>query len=195
MRFHRESRGQSLVELALTLPLLLLVVFGVTDLARAFYYSIEISGSTRAGVREAIISEITDIGDAIRSEPNTAIANTAAVWGDTGPAGANADCTSAVGSQHCGDPNGCPASAFSGTRVACFAIRSCTLSGPGDQGTCTAYGAWGSRPTASSPSARAIQVLVVYKFVPVTPVVAQLLPTVNGFLRLTEEAIAAELYF
>ena len=44
-RFHREGHGQSLVEFALSLPLLLLMVFGVTDLARAFYYSIEISGA------------------------------------------------------------------------------------------------------------------------------------------------------
>jgi Flp pilus assembly protein TadG len=194
VRFHRDGRGQSLIEIALTLPVLLLLVFGVTDFARVYYYGIETAGAARSGVREAIINETTDIGDAIRSEPNTAIADTTAVWGDTGPAGINADCTSAVGSQHCGDPNGCPASVFTGTRVACFAVRACTLTG-GDQGTCSSYGAWGSRPTVSSSTVRAVQVWVVYRFTPVTPLAAQMLPTTNGFFRLTESAIGDELYF
>ncbi len=194
MKFHREGRGQSLVEFALTLPLVLLLVFGVTDLARAFYYSIETSGAARAGVREAVIGETVDIGDAIRSEPNSAIANTVGVWGDTGPGGANGDCSSAIGSQRCGDPNGCPASAFPGSRLACFAVRSCTLSG-GDQGTCTSYGAWGSRPTVSAPGVRAIQVVVVYQFSPTTPLVAQLPGTVNGSFLLTQTGTGDELYF
>lgn len=194
MRFRREDHGQSLVEIALTLPVLLLLVFGVTDFARVFYYAIEISGSARAGVREAIINESTDIGDAIRSEPNSAIANTTAVWGDTGPGGANADCTSGVGAQRCGDPNGCPASAFTGSRLACFAIRACTLTGV-DQGTCSSYGAWGSRPTISASGVRAIEVVVVYKFAPVTPLATQFLPTTNGFFRLTQTAVGDELYF
>lgn len=194
MRFHRDGRGQSLIEVALTLPVLLLLVFGVTDFARVFYYAIETSGSARAGVREAIINETTDIGDAIRSEPNTAIANTTAVWGDTGPGGANADCTSSIGSQHCGDPSGCPASVFTGTRVACFAVRACTLTAV-DQGTCVSYGAWGSRPTAATSGVRAVEIWVVYRFTPVTPLIGQILPTTNGFFRLTESAIGDELYF
>ena len=194
MRFHRDGGGQSLIEIALALPVVLLLVFGITDFARVFYFAIEISGSARAGVREAIINETTDVGDAIRSEPNSAIANTAAVWGNTGPGGANADCTSAVASQHCGDPNGCPASVFTGTRLACFAVRACTLTG-GDQGTCSSYGAWGSRPTSTSSAIKAIQIIVVYRFTPVTPIAAQLLPTTNGFFRLTESAIGDELYF
>ena len=194
MRFHRDGVGQSLIEIALALPVVLLLVFGITDFARVFYFAIEISGSARAGVREAIINETTDVGDAIRSEPNSAIANTAAVWGNTGPGGANADCTSAVASQHCGDPNGCPASVFTGTRLACFAVRACTLTG-GDQGTCSSYGAWGSRPTSTSSAIKAIQIIVVYRFTPVTPIAAQLLPTTNGFFRLTESAIGDELYF
>lgn len=194
MRFHRDGGGQSLIEIALALPVVLLLVFGITDFARVFYFAIEISGSARAGVREAIINETTDVGDAIRSEPNSAIANTAAVWGNTGPGGANADCTSAVASQRCGDPNGCPASVFTGTRLACFAVRACTLTG-GDQGTCSSYGAWGSRPTSTSSAVKAIEIIVVYRFNPVTPIAAQLLPTTNGFFRLTESAIGDELYF
>jgi hypothetical protein len=193
-RFHRDGRGQSLIEFALTLPLLLLLVFGVTDLARGFYYSIEISGAARAGAREAIITEITDIGDAVRSEPNSAIANTAAVWGDTAAGGTNGDCTSATGLQHCGDPNGCPASVFTGTRIACFAVRTCTLSGQ-DNGTCTVFGNWNTRPAAATTTIRGVQVIVVYKFPVVTPVLQQILPTTNGFLRLSQVGLGEELYF
>ena len=136
----------------------------------------------------------TDIGDAVRSEPNNAIPNTVAVWGDTGPAQANASCASAAGSQSCGDPGGCQASAFTGSRVACFAIRSCTLSGT-DLGTCTAYGAWGSRPISSAPGTRAIQVVVVYRFTPQTPLSSQVLPLTGGFFRLQQSAIGSQLYF
>jgi Flp pilus assembly protein TadG len=194
VRFHRDGRGQSLIEIALTLPVVLVLVFGITDFARAFYYAIEISGSARSGVRESIINETTDIGDAVRSEPNSAIANTTAVWGDTGPGGVNGDCTSAIGSQHCGDLNGCPASAFTGTRLACFAVRTCTLS-LADRGTCLSYGAWGSRPTSTSFTIQGVQVIVVYRFNPVTPIASQLLPTTNGFLRLPQTATGVELYF
>ena len=194
MRFHRDGRGQSLIEIALALPVLMLLVFGSTDFARVFYFGIEISGSARAGVREAIINETTDIGDVVRNESHPTIANTVAVWGDNGPGGANANCTSPIGSQRCGDPNGCPASVFTGARLACFAIRACTLTG-GDQGICSSYGAWGSRPTASASTVRAIQVIVVYRFTPVTPIAAQLLPTTNGFFRLTQTAMGDELYF
>ena len=195
MRFLRDVRGQSLVEFALALPLVLLLVLGVTDFARLFYYEIEMSGAVRAGMREAIIVETSDLGDAIRSEPNSAIANTVAVWGDTGPGGINANCTAPIGSQSCGDPNGCPVGVLTGTRKACFAVRTCTLSS-GDRGTCTAYGAWGSRPTAAVPGVRGIQIVVVYKFAPATGVVAQFLPGVSGgVFPITQRAIADELYF
>ena len=41
--------GQSLVELALTLPLLLLILLGLADFGRAFYYTTIISNAARAG--------------------------------------------------------------------------------------------------------------------------------------------------
>ncbi len=195
MRFLRDGRGQSLVEFALALPLVMLLVLGVTDFARLFYYEIAISGAVRAGTREAIIVETSDIGDAVRSEPNSAIVNSTAVWGDTGPGGANANCTAPIGSQQCGDPNGCPVGVFTGTRRACFAIRTCTLSS-GDSGTCTSYGPWGSRPTVSAPGVKGIQVIVVYRFMPATGTIAQFLPGLtNGIFPLTQRAIGDELYF
>ena len=193
MRSMAGSRGQALVEVAIMLPVLMFMTFMLIDLAHGFYLAVEISGASRAGVRDGIVSDTSDIGDAVRSEPNSAIANTTAVWGDTGPGGVNANCTVAVGSQTCGDPNGCPASVFTGARIACFAVRTCTLSSNADSGTCTSYGAWGSRPDPASSSTRGLQVKVVYKLVPFTPFVATRLA--GGLLSLSSTTTGDELYF
>jgi Flp pilus assembly protein TadG len=43
------SRGQSLTELALVLPLLALILLGVVDLGRAFFYSTRLSDAVKEG--------------------------------------------------------------------------------------------------------------------------------------------------
>lgn len=48
MRVHR---GQALVEMALILPMLLLLAFGTIDLGRVFYFQEAITNSARAGAR------------------------------------------------------------------------------------------------------------------------------------------------
>ncbi len=53
-------RGQGLVELALTLPVILLILFGAIDLGRAYYYQVTIADAARQGVRAASISGRTD---------------------------------------------------------------------------------------------------------------------------------------
>ena len=45
------SRGQSLVEFALVLPLFVLLLVGVFDLGRAFFAYIAISNAAREGTR------------------------------------------------------------------------------------------------------------------------------------------------
>jgi Flp pilus assembly protein TadG len=47
-------RGQSLVEAAITLPLILLLALGVTDIGRAFYYREGVTNSTRQALRMAV---------------------------------------------------------------------------------------------------------------------------------------------
>lgn len=44
----RDEQGASLVELALLLPLFLLLTFGAVDIGRAFYLSIEVAGAAHA---------------------------------------------------------------------------------------------------------------------------------------------------
>jgi len=50
------ERGQSLVEAAITLPIVLLLALGVTDLGRAFYYREAVSNSVRQALRMAVSS-------------------------------------------------------------------------------------------------------------------------------------------
>jgi Flp pilus assembly protein TadG len=48
------SRGQSLVEAALTLPIVLLLSLGVTDIGRSFYYREAVTNSVRQALRIAV---------------------------------------------------------------------------------------------------------------------------------------------
>jgi hypothetical protein len=179
--------GQALVEFAIITPVLLLFVLLTVDVGRAFWESIDAAGAARAGVRMGLISDTSDIGGAIRDEPNSGIPNTAAAWGSMGPGTAWGTCT--IASAVCGDPNGCQASSFSGSQIACFAVRTCTLSG-GDLGSCNSYGAWGQRPLTGG--GHALQVLVVIKFASVTPALAEV---AGSTLYLRQTAIGEELYF
>jgi hypothetical protein len=182
----RTRLGQAMVEMAIVAPVLVLLMLGAADLGRAFYLDIEVTGASRAGVRTAIVGQVTDIGLAVRSEPNSAIPNDVPTWGDTGPGGTN-DCDPNAPSHLCGDPSGCPPSVFTGTRIACFAERSCTL----NNGSCT-YGSWGTRPV-SGPNA-AVQVRAVYKMTPVTPAISAIAGSTGGFFFLTADTTAQELY-
>ncbi|TME92521.1 MAG: pilus assembly protein [Chloroflexi bacterium] len=183
------SRGQALVEFAVTVPVMMLFVLLTVDVGRAYWESIDAAGAARAGARMGIICDTSDIGSALRDEPNSGIPNTVTAWGATGPGQAQGTCTSA--GQTCGDPLGCPPSVFSGTRIACFAVRTCTLSGGGDLGTCVAFG-WGLRPEPGA--GHGLQVRVVIKFAAVTPALAQIVGP-SGILFLNQSTIAEEVYF
>jgi Flp pilus assembly protein TadG len=47
----RKQRGQAMVELAIALPILLLLTLGVIEFGRAAYFSIEVSEAARAGAQ------------------------------------------------------------------------------------------------------------------------------------------------
>src|ERR1700686_1691476 len=47
----RRQRGQSLVEFAISSMVLVLLLMGLLDLSRAFYYSVNIQGAAREGAR------------------------------------------------------------------------------------------------------------------------------------------------
>ncbi len=58
---HRSHRGQSLVEFALAMPLLIFLLVGVFDLGRAVYGFNAVSNASHAGARVAIVNQ--DTGD------------------------------------------------------------------------------------------------------------------------------------
>ena len=189
MRTRAGQKGQALVEFALLTPALILFVMLTVDLGRAFWESVDAAGAARAGVRMGVISDTADIGSAVRAEPNTGIPNTTAAWGSEGPGTTWGTCTTSGGV--CGDPNGCVAASFTGAQIACFAVRTCTLSSGADLGSCTSYSAWGVRPGASG--GHGLQVVVVIKFPAVTPALSALIS--GGTLYLTQSALGNELYF
>jgi hypothetical protein len=184
----RWQRGQALVEFTLLTPALIVFVLLTVDVGRAYWETIDAAGAARAGLRMGIISDTSDIGSAVRDEPNTGIPNTVAAWGSVGPGTANGICT--VATTVCGDPNGCASTSFTGSQIACFAIRTCTLSSGGDLGSCSSYGAWGLRPIAGG---KGLQVLVVIKFPAVTPALSTLVN--GGTLYLSQSSVGNELYF
>ena len=73
----RSERGQGLVELALVLPLLILLLAGTVDLGRAFFSYIEITNAAREGARAGSRMPC-HAGDAVqRQAMKTSITNAA----------------------------------------------------------------------------------------------------------------------
>jgi Flp pilus assembly protein TadG len=185
----RRRRAQALVETALILPVLVLLMLGSADLGRAFYLKLEMSGASRAGMRMAVLGQVVDIGNAVRSEPNSAIPNTTAAWGLMGPSASNGDCTS--NTQHCGDPGGCrpgDATAWQPGQQACFAVRTCLS---WTNGVCASFSAWGARPNAGAD--QPVDVYVVYRFVPATPLIANFAGG-TGTFYLAADTLGLQLY-
>jgi hypothetical protein len=216
-RTRRRTRGQSSIEFALIAPLLFLLLLGASDLAEGFYLSIETNGAARAGMRDAVQSDTVDVGDAVRSEPNTAIPCTPAVWGEvyapcgnsTGTAGVYADCLGTT--QSCGDRQGCdpvhstfwttPGPGTATLPTACFAVQSCIKTSTVGSFGCSYLpawnsGAWQTRPTGCSSSCpyNGIVVKVVYKYTPSTPLIAAFVAGTGGSFYLTQIVTGMQVY-
>lgn len=56
----KNQRGQALVEMALVLPILLLIVFGIVEFGRIYTYQLQINSIAREGARIAAVSGKTD---------------------------------------------------------------------------------------------------------------------------------------
>ena len=69
-RVHRKEKGQSLVEFALILPLLLLILAGVLDVARLYYVYVVLTDAASEGVSYAAINPPADPTDP--EDPDTA---------------------------------------------------------------------------------------------------------------------------
>ncbi|MBN1487112.1 MAG: pilus assembly protein [Anaerolineae bacterium] len=91
-RTHRKvSKGQSLVEFALVLPVLLLIVMGTIDFSYILFVYINLSNATREGARYGIVNPWdyeginAEVRDTILVAPPDQV--DIAVWYDTGPNG------------------------------------------------------------------------------------------------------------
>ena len=87
-RFARGERGAALVEFAIVLPLLLTIIFGVVDFARAFYTQNNLTSAVREGARWASVQgpgtlTVSGVQNIVKQFANNTT-NTAAKFG--GPA-------------------------------------------------------------------------------------------------------------
>lgn len=57
MRYISDDRGQSMVELALTLPILVFTLIGGADLARAYAIQLAVQNGARAGAEAAAVNQ------------------------------------------------------------------------------------------------------------------------------------------
>jgi Flp pilus assembly protein TadG len=215
----RRTRGQAIVELSLAMPVLVLLGLGASDFGRAYFYRLPVSSAASAGARTGMVSNTADIGLAVRTQ-SSAMPNTAAIWGTLyGASGspATSDCSnSQVSSQSCGDAAGCASSSSFWTSppsgqpnpVACYAVRSCTVdtrSASAHTGQCTApspctaVSAWKTRPTAQAalavpPCLGALQVTVVYRYQPITPLIGAFFSGPGHALFITSTVTVVEEY-
>lgn len=56
-RFHKNQKGQTLVEFALILPIIIIILFGITEFGRAFYSYIVITNAAREGARAGVVGK------------------------------------------------------------------------------------------------------------------------------------------
>ncbi len=76
---HYRSAGQSLVEFALILPLMVLVVFGIFELGRAFFAYIAVANSAREAVRMYTFTPSTTTYNEMIQTVSTEIGNSTLV--------------------------------------------------------------------------------------------------------------------
>lgn len=97
----RRARGQSLVEFAIVLPVLLLLVAGGADLARAYFVGIEMDNAAREAslyvARQAPYLSSGEYAAVLPSPSPAAFAGCPAAGGPEGPA-IDAGCSSFAGS-------------------------------------------------------------------------------------------------
>ena len=60
MRQNRFAHGQSLVEFALIIPMVLFLLLGFFDIGRAFFYQSSLSNAVREGTRSGIVMEFDE---------------------------------------------------------------------------------------------------------------------------------------
>jgi Flp pilus assembly protein TadG len=63
LKRRRNERGQTFVEFALALPILIVLLFGIIQFGIAFHSYITLTDATRAGARKAAVSRLLPAGE------------------------------------------------------------------------------------------------------------------------------------
>jgi len=160
----RSQRSQSMAEFALIAPILLVLLFGMIDFSRAVYYYVTIEQAASEGGRAAVrnsaqLPQDADVETAIKAK---AVAVYLANPCKNGPV------TSALPPQNEGyiyitepDPPGTVETS-----------QPLPMNAPGGENAATAAGGCSAVNPASNNVA--LQVTIVYNFVPMTPLIQQL---------------------
>ncbi|WP_338748801.1 TadE family protein [Janibacter alittae] len=67
-RWH--DRGAAAVEIAIILPMLLLVIGGIVDFGRFFFYEVTLTNAVREGARVAVVDDAADVELRVRTATN-----------------------------------------------------------------------------------------------------------------------------
>jgi len=167
----RQSRGQALVEVALTLPLLLTLGLGVADLGRAFSYSEAASNAASQGASLAALGPQQSTGDSVCA--GTAIGPATARGTIGSPSAPITSIVDVMGTES--SSNGqVSGSTISGAQVA--VTWHCTGNRAVTDATATS-----TDPTNSGSAA--IEVEVQYRMLLITPLVGKLLGSQSVLIR------------
>lgn len=168
----RSGKAQSMVEFALVAPILFLMLFGIVDLGRVVYYTASLNQAANEGARVAIRGEPPDYATPSDVDVETAV---------------KAHATAMYLANPC--PNGpIPSPAVPPANQGWIFITEAPApsayeaspppnapgggaAGPGQ--TAPALGA-GCNPIIASAGQQAIQVTLYYTFVPITPLIQQI---------------------
>jgi Flp pilus assembly protein TadG len=109
IRRHESERGNAFVELAVALPMLVLVLVGAVDFARVFYVAMELTAAARAGAQYGAKTAANTTKTAVMQ--STAIAAAADIAGVSATAGRLCQCATDTGTfsatspvNDCSDP-------------------------------------------------------------------------------------------
>lgn len=70
--FRKSQKGQAIVEMALVLPILLLIVFGIMEFGRVFNAYLVITNASREGARQGVVGGTdTQITDSVKAAAGT----------------------------------------------------------------------------------------------------------------------------
>ncbi len=173
----RTQRGQSLVEFAISSIVLLLLMMGLLDLSRAFYFAVNLQGAAREGARHGAWFDTASRSNIFMDDSDVMSAVTA------GLTGAGITCTGVNGID-CFVPNAAclasadgntinnkpyAASAFPATTQQVNVYICYTQPGGGAQ-----FGTWASHPTDNFWRLGDINVSLLMNFALITPFIQNL---------------------